>query len=161
MSIQGIQGIQGIQQSLNQISQICNQLSQNEQTNASRLSQMTESERSAAQQMQRCMQLVNQVSQQLQQLASTTGAQYTTPGQFSYSVQPPMGGGQMGMGQQQTFSPGGQYGTTTSFEMSKEIGRGENEGDGGAARSISRPSSFTSSTGGGHPTYNTNKDIGQ
>lgn len=152
--------IQGIQQNLNQISQICSQLSQNEQANVSRLSQLTEYERSAAQQMQRCLQLVNQVSQQLQQMATTTSTQYTSPGQFSYSVQPPIGGGQIGVGQQ-TFSPGGQFGATASFEVSKEIGRGENEGDGGAARSTPRPSSFTSSTGGGHPTYNTNKDIGQ
>jgi len=158
--------IQGIQQNLNQISQICSQLSQNEQ--------------SAAQQMQRCLQLANQVSQQLQQLSTTTGTQYASPGQFNYSVQPPVGGGQIGMGQQ-SFSPGGQQFASTSFEVSKEFGRGENEGDGGAARSAYRPpssftsgsagssGSFTSSTGGnyggsaggGLPTYNTNKDIGQ
>ncbi len=151
--------IQGIQQNLNQISQICNQLNQNEQTNVSRLSQLTEYERSAAQQLQQVVQMCNQVSQQLQQLSTTTtGTQYTSPGQFSYSVQPPIGGsGQYG---QQSFSPG-QYGTTTSFEMSKEFGRGESEGDGGAAIKGSAPSSFTSSTGGGHQTFNTNKDLGQ
>jgi hypothetical protein len=161
LEVFSVVNIQGIQQSLNQISQICSQLSQNEQTNVSRLSQMTESERSAAQQMQRCMQLVNQVSQQLQQISTTTGTQYTTPGQFTYSTQPPIGGG-MGMGiGQQTFSPGGQQYGSTSFEMSREFGRGEADGDGGSATSTPRPSSFTSSTGGGHPTYNTNKDIGK
>jgi hypothetical protein len=161
LEVFSVVNIQGIQQSLNQISQICSQLSQNEQTNVSRLSQMTESERSAAQQMQRCMQLVNQVSQQLQQISTTTGTQYTTPGQFTYSTQPPIGGG-MGMGiGQQTFSPGGQQYGSTSFEMSREFGRGEADGDGGSATSTPRPSSFTSSTSGGHPTYNTNKDIGK
>lgn len=156
--------IQGIQQSLNQMSQICNQLSQSEQSNVSHLNQLSQNERSAVQQLQQCMQLINQVSQQIQQISTQTTAQYTTPGQFSYGVQPPIGGGvgggQFGVGQQ-SFSPG-QFGGTTSYEVSKEFASGgENDGDGGAARSFSRPASFTGSTAGGHPTYNTNKDIGK
>lgn len=152
--------MQGIQQNLNQISQICNQLSQNEQANVSQLNQLTERERSAAQQMQRCTQLINQVSQQIQQMSSTTSTQYASPGQINYGVQPPIGGGQFGVGQQ-SFSPGGQYASSTQFEMSKEFGPGEGDGDGGSAVNIQRPSSFTSSVGGGHQTFNTNKDLGQ
>ncbi|AFV12644.1 hypothetical protein Tph_c24670 [Thermacetogenium phaeum DSM 12270] len=155
--------IQGIQQSLNQIAQICNQLNQNEQANVSRLNQMAEYERSAAQQMQRCIQMINQISQQLQQISTVPSAQFTTqPGQFTYTVQPPMGGtGQFGQTGQQTLT-GGQFGTSATFETAREIGgRGENEGDGGAARASGPVSNVGSRPGGGFPTFNTNKDIGQ
>lgn len=160
--------VQGIQQNLNQISQICNQLSQNEQTNVSRLNQLSEAERTAAQQMQRCLQLVNQVSQQIQQMQTTTGTQYTSPGQMHYGVQQPYGGGQQfGIGQQQFspgtmqgMSPGGQFSTATQFEMSREFGPGENEGDGGSAVKMQKNPSFTSGAGG-QQTFNTNKDLGQ
>lgn len=154
--------IQGMQQNLNQIAQICNQLNQNEQANVSRLNQLAEYERSAAQQMQRCIQLINQVSQQMQQISTAPGTQFSTPGQFTYSVQPPVGGtGQFGPVGQQNFT-GGQFGTTATFETAREIGgKGENDGDGGAARVSGPTSNVGSRPGGGFPTFNTNKDIGQ
>lgn len=156
--------IQGIQRNLNQISQICNQLSQNEQANVSHLNQLSQNERSAAQQLQQCMQLINQVSQQIQQISTQTTTQYTSPGQFSYSVQPPtgggIGGGQFGVGQQ-SFSPG-QFGSTTSYEVSKEFASGgENDGDGGAARGFSSSPQVTGSSVTGQQTFNTNKDLGK
>jgi len=161
--------IQDIQQRLNQISQICNQLSHSEQTNISHLNQLSQNERAAAQQLQQCMQLISQVSQQIQQISTQTSTQYTSPGQFSYSVQQPMGmgGTQVGMGQQ-SFSPTqfgtttGQFGTTSTYEFSKEFASGgENDGDGGAARGFSRAPQFTGSSVTGQQTYNTNKDIGK
>ena len=152
--------IQGIQQSLNQINQICSRLSQNEQTNISHLNQLSQNERAAAQQLQQCMQLINQVSQQIQQISAQTTTQYTSPGQFSYSVQQPMGGTQFGVGQQ-SYSPS-QFGTTTSYEFSKEFASGgENDGDGGAARGFSRAPQFQGSSVTGQQTYNTNKDLGK
>jgi hypothetical protein len=152
--------IQEIQQRLNQINQICNQLSQSEQTNISHLNQLSQNERAAAQQLQQCMQLISQVSQQIQQISAQTTTQYTSPGQFSYSVQQPMGGSQFGMGQQ-SFSPS-QFGTTSSYEFSKEFASGgENDGDGGAARGFSRAPQFQGSSVTGQQTYNTNKDLGK
>ena len=150
--------IQEIQQRLNQINQICNQLSQNEQANISHLNQLSQNERAAAQQLQQCMQLINQVSQQIQQISTQTTTQYTSPGQFSYSVQQPMGGGQFGVGQQ-GFSPS-QFGT--SYEFSKEFASGgENAGDGGAARGFTRQQQYSGSSVTGQQTFNTNKDIGK
>lgn len=122
---------QAMQQNLNQIVQICNQLSQNE--------------RNAVQQLQQCIQLCNQVSQQMQQISGTTGQFAGMPagvGAGSYQgnwSNIPINTSQFGPTGQQAYT--GQFGGGGKFEVSKELGAG-NQATGQAA-------------------FNTNKDLGQ
>lgn len=134
-----------VQQNLNQIMQICNQLSQNEQNNASRLNQMIEAERAASQQLQQCIQLCQQVSQQMSQMGGQMGGQIGT-----------QMGGQFG---QVSFQPQQQFTSPTSYGMSQpyQAAQPSITSQYGASTRYESAKEFMA----GHPTYNTNKDLGK